>query len=155
MYIKLFLNFSSTWNSIWQRQEGSALTLLVFRTKQGTWHKQIQMMKGYGFPSTRTTNLVRLIFGSQYSIGNPTLSQVQLTRIWSINFDFWNTIFQPMVFPFVGKFMTDHCKLSFPHPLFVHAFMCSYAARFTCPNKRACSQAVQETPIELRKVSPE
>ena len=52
MYIKLFLNFSSLWNSIWQRQEGSALTLLVFRTKQGTWHKQIQMMKGYGFPSS-------------------------------------------------------------------------------------------------------
>ena len=76
-------------------------------------------------------------------------------KIWSINFDFWNTIFQPMVFPFVGKFMTDHCKLSFPHPLFVHAFMSSCAARFACPNKRACSQAVQETPIELRKVSPE
>ena len=52
-------------------------------------------------------------------------------------------------------FMTDHCKLSFPHPLFVHVFMCSCAARFACPNRRACSQAVQETPIELRKVSPE
>ena len=35
-------------------------------------------MKGSAFPSTRTTNSVRLILGSQYSIGNPTLSHVQL-----------------------------------------------------------------------------
>ena len=40
----------------------------------------------------------------------------------SINFDFRNVIFQPMVFPFVWakykwKFMRDRCKLSFPRPL--------------------------------------
>ena len=43
-------------------------TLLVFRTKQGAWHKQIQLMKSFHFPSTRTTNSVRLILGSQYSL---------------------------------------------------------------------------------------
>ena len=40
----------------------------------------------------------------------------------SINFDFRNVIFQPMVFPFVWakykwNFMRDGCKLSFPWPL--------------------------------------
>ena len=43
-------------------------TLLVFRTKQGAWHKRIQLMKSFHFPSTRTTNSVRLILGSQYSL---------------------------------------------------------------------------------------
>ena len=41
-------------------------------------HLGVQLMKGSDFPSTRTTNSVRLILGSQYSIGNPTLSHVQL-----------------------------------------------------------------------------
>ena len=40
----------------------------------------------------------------------------------SVNFDFRNVIFQPMVFPFVlakykWNFMRDRCKLSFPLPL--------------------------------------
>ena len=40
----------------------------------------------------------------------------------SINFDFRNVIFQPIVFPFVWvkykwNFMRDRCKLSFPRPL--------------------------------------
>ena len=40
----------------------------------------------------------------------------------SINFDFRNVIFQPMVFPFVWakykwNFIRDRCKLSFPLPL--------------------------------------
>ena len=39
--------------------------LLVFRTKQGAWHKRIKLMKVSDFPSTRTTNSVRLILGSQ------------------------------------------------------------------------------------------
>ena len=43
-------------------------TLPVFRTKQGASHKGIQPMKGFHFPSTRTTNSVRLILGSQYSL---------------------------------------------------------------------------------------
>ena len=43
-------------------------TLPVLRTKQGTWHKGIQQMKGFHFPSTRTTNSVRLILGTQYSL---------------------------------------------------------------------------------------
>ena len=41
-------------------------------------HLGVQLMNGSDFPSTRTTNSVRLILGSQYSIGNPTLSHVQL-----------------------------------------------------------------------------
>ena len=53
-------------------------TLLIFRTKESAWHKWIQLMKGSDFQSTRTTNSVRLILSSQYSIGNPTLSHVQL-----------------------------------------------------------------------------
>ena len=36
-------------------------TLLLFRTKQGAWHKLIHLMKGSDFPSTRTTNSVRPI----------------------------------------------------------------------------------------------
>ena len=52
-------------------------TRLVFRAKQGAWHKQIQLTKG-DFPSIRTTNSVRLILGSKYSIDNPTLSHEQL-----------------------------------------------------------------------------
>ena len=43
-------------------------TFLVFRTKQGAWHKRIQLRKGFHFPSTRTVNSVRLILGSQYSL---------------------------------------------------------------------------------------
>ena len=40
----------------------------LFRPKQGAWHKRIQLMKGFDFLSTRTTNSVRLIVGSQNSI---------------------------------------------------------------------------------------
>ena len=46
----------------------ATFTLLVFRTKQGVWQKGIQPRKGFHFPSTRTTNSVRLILGSQYSL---------------------------------------------------------------------------------------
>ena len=55
----------------------------------------------------------------------------------SLNFNFRNVIFQPMVFPFVWakykwRFVRDGCKVSFRRPL---------AARFARPNRRACSQA--------------
>ena len=48
-------------------------------------------------------------------------SRCQLSLL-SINFDFRNVIFQPMVFPFVWakykwKFVRDGCKLSFRRPL--------------------------------------
>ena len=49
----------------WALESLFTFALLVFRTKQGVWHKRIQLMKGSHFPSTRTTNLVRLILGSQ------------------------------------------------------------------------------------------
>ena len=53
--------------------EGSAWTgrlnlSSLFRPKQGAWHKRIQLMKCFDFLSTRTTNSVRLVVGSQYSI---------------------------------------------------------------------------------------
>ena len=206
--------------------------LLVFRTKQGAWHRRIQRMKGSHFPSTRTTKSARLILGSQYAIGNPTLSHVQLCdnhttnepvcfglrqllnlgsnimplwtkfdtqttvishrrrkrlsssagllfrsefsdrrhntgfgnksivflhfqrkfregqlRLLSINFDFRNVIFQPMVFPFVSakykwKFMRDRCKLSFPLPSRLCRSLARFCPdRFARPNRRACSQA--------------
>lgn len=35
-------------------------TLLIIRTKQGIWHKQIQLRKGFDFSSTRSTNSVQL-----------------------------------------------------------------------------------------------
>ena len=143
-------------------------------------------MKGFHFPSTRTTKSIRLILGSQYSLyenyigyrndrffshTNPYILNVtqqcrcspmlifracatcdhtspsalraetssryqsdtpekpNLTHrrsgcqlsLLSINFDFRNVIFQPMVFPFVWanyqwNFMRDRCKLSFPLP---------------------------------------
>ena len=117
-------------------------TLLVFRTKQGAWHKRIQLMKGLHFPSTRTINSVRLIHGSQYSLCQ-TLNQTSplvcfegwnpwepnLSRwrrrcelgLLPINFVFRNAIFQPIVFSFFleeckWNFMRDRCKLSFPLP---------------------------------------
>ena len=37
-------------------------TLLVFRNKQGAWHKGTQLMKGFDFPFTTTKNSIRLIF---------------------------------------------------------------------------------------------
>ena len=52
----------------WGHESLFTLTLLVFRTKQGAWHKRKQLTKGFHFPSTRTTNSVWLIFGSQYSL---------------------------------------------------------------------------------------
>ena len=76
-----FWIFSTQWNPIgWRNWRWKAalepgswislitFTLLVFRTKQGAWHKRIQLMKSFRFPSTRTTNSVRLILGSQYSL---------------------------------------------------------------------------------------
>ena len=50
----------------------------VFRTKQGAWHKWIQLMKGFQFPSTRTTNSVRLIFGSQCSLYENYIKRARL-----------------------------------------------------------------------------
>ena len=36
--------------------------LLLFRNKQGAWHKGTQLMKGFDFPFTTTKNSIRLIF---------------------------------------------------------------------------------------------
>ena len=66
----------------------------------------------------------------------------------SINFDFPNVIFHPMLFPFVWakykwKFMRHCCKLSFPQPLMVcRSLVPSRTARFAHPDRRACSQAM-------------
>ena len=57
-------------------------TLPVFRTKQGAWHKRIQPMKGFHFPSTRTTNSVRLILGSQYSLCANYIKRARL--LWGL-----------------------------------------------------------------------
>ena len=72
----MFLTFSTQWNSIgWRNWRWKVVleslftfTLLVFRTKQGAWHKRIQLGKGFHFISTRTINSVQLILGSQYSL---------------------------------------------------------------------------------------
>ena len=53
-------------------------TLPVFRIKQGAWHKWIQLMKGFHFPSTRTTNSVRLILGTQYSLCENYIKRARL-----------------------------------------------------------------------------
>ena len=104
--IWIVLNFPTQWNSIGRKKktlEDSAwnlfnFTLLIFRTKQGAWHKRIQLKRGSDFPSTRTTNTVRLILGSQYSIGNPTLHTYSFARIASnepVYFDGWNKFSVP------------------------------------------------------------
>ena len=123
-------------------------------------------MKGFHFPYTRTTNSVRLILGSQYSLCK-SLNQTSplvcfegwktfLVPIWSlwepnlsyrwrgcqlgllsINFVFWNVIFQPMVFPWAKykwNFMRDHCKL------FLSSAPRSFAARL-CVLARLASLA--------------
>ena len=184
----------------------------LFRPKQGAWHKRIQLMKGFDFLSTRTTNSVRLIVGSQNSIleiehfhtysfqmreshqtspsalraetsfrfqsdrqSSPTEGESDIRPLpvffrsdfsdrrhntgfrdksivflhfsrklrgcqpgmFSVNFDFRNDIFQPMVFPCVWakykwKFMRDSCRLSFLRPL--------AASPLACPERRAGSQ---------------
>ena len=50
----------------------------VFRTKQGAWHKWIQLIKGFHFPSTRTTNSVRLILGTQYFLCENYIKRARL-----------------------------------------------------------------------------
>ena len=55
-------------------------------------------MKGTDFHSKRTTNSVRLIPGSQYAIGNPTLSHVQLC----INYLKRNLVPRVLSYPYVG-----------------------------------------------------
>ena len=52
------------------------------RTKQGAWHKRIQLMKGFHFPSTRSTNSVLLILGSQYSLCENYIKRVRL--LWGL-----------------------------------------------------------------------
>ena len=87
----MFLNFSNQCrNTIgWRNRRWKAaleswleslftFTLLVFRTKQGAWHKRIQLMKGFHFPSTRTTNSVRLILGTQYSLCENYIKRARL-----------------------------------------------------------------------------
>ena len=139
------------------------------------WHKGIQLMKGFYFPSTRTTNSVRLILGSQYSRCENTSNEPLCFEGWnkfsvpiwspwepnlkhrrsgcqlgllSVNFDFRNVIFQPMVFPFVWakykwKFVRDGCKLSFPLPLAASPLARAFSRdSFNSPNRRACSQAI-------------
>ena len=59
----------------------------------------------------------------------------------SIYFDFRNVIFEPMVFRFVKakykwNFMRGRCKFSFARPL--------AASPLARPNRRACSQAIDE-----------
>ena len=128
-------------------------TLLDFRTKQGAWHKRIQLMKGFHFPSTRTINSVRLILGSQYSlceILNQTSPLVCFegwnkfsVPIWSpwepnlsrwrrrcelgllpINFVFRNVIFLPIVFSFV----LAECKWNFMRDRYKLSFPLPLAA---------------------------
>ena len=57
--------FSTQWSS---------LTLLIFRTKQGTWYKQIQLVKGSDF---------LIILSSQHFIGN-TFTH---TALWELHTD--------------------------------------------------------------------
>ena len=86
----MFLNFSTQQNSIGRRNRclKTALeslftfTLPVFRTKQGAWHKGVQLMNGFHFPSTRTTNSVRLILGSQYSLCENCIKRARL--LWGL-----------------------------------------------------------------------
>ena len=66
--------------------------------------------------------------------------------LFSINFDFRNVIFKPMVFPFVWakykwKFVRGRCKLPFLCPSwFRRSLARSRETCFTRPNRRACSQ---------------
>ena len=173
-------------------------------------------MKGFHFPSTRTTNSIRLILGSQYSLyenyigyrndrffslTNPYILNVtqqcrcspmlifracatcdqtspsalraetssryqsdtpekpnltyrrsgcQLSLL-SINFDFRNVIFQPMVFPFVCvKYKWNLWEIivvssPFLGPSRLHRSLArSRETRFTRLNRRACSQAIMQ-----------
>ena len=151
-------------------------TLPVFRTKQGAWHKWIQLMKGFHCPSTRTTNSVRLILFARITSNEPVCIEgwnkfsVPIWSPWepnlthrrsgcqlgllSVNFDFRNVIFQPMVFPFVWakykwKFVRDGCKLSFPLPLAASPLARAFS-RDSFKSPRACSQATYA--IKLRGV---
>ena len=144
----MFLNFSTQLNSIGQRNLywKTALESLfnfhvpVFRTKQGAWHKRIRLNYKLSptYPRLAIFSLRELHQTSPSTLRaetsfryqsdppcEPNLSHkrrgCQLSLL-SINFDFRNVIFQPIVFPLVWakykwNFMRDLCKLSFPLPL--------------------------------------
>ena len=90
-------------------------TLLIFRTKQGAWHKRIQLKRGSDFPSTRTSHTVRLILGLQYSVENPTRHTYSSARIASnepVYFEGWNKFSDSIRSPWEPN-LTHRWRLSY------------------------------------------
>ena len=146
--------FVSLWKVVQTTQYSRRLLSIAITNKNilylSVWTWRIAFScTWFSFPSTRTTNSVRLssarniLFAritsnepvcfegwNKFSVPiwfpwEPNLSHRRrecLLGLLSINFDFRNVIFQPIVFPFVWakykwNFMRDRCKLSFPLPL--------------------------------------
>ena len=136
------------------------------------WHKGKQLMKGFYFPSTRTTNSVRLILGSQYSRCENTSDEPLCFEGWNkFSVPIWSpwehaeeagasltcyqstlisgtSFFSQWYFPSSGRRTNEilwEIVASYP-------FLCpsrlrrslarSCETRLTRPNRRACSQAM-------------
>ena len=87
-------------------------TLLVFRTKQGPWHKRIHVMKGSDFPSTR-----RLETRSDLSSARNILlaihhfhtnSFARITSNEPVCFEGWNKFSVPIWYPENQIWHTDN-----------------------------------------------
>ena len=107
----------------------------------------------FGVSSAITDKTQNTGFGDKsiVSLQFPRKFRVGQLGLLSINFDFRNVIFQPMVFPFVWgkykwKFMSDRYKLSFPRPL--------AASPLARPNKRTCSQERKQGMLGRWKCPP-
>ena len=131
-------------------------TLSVFRTKQGAWHKRIQLSdEGFSFsfhknykldptyPRLAIFSLRELHQTSPSALRAETSSRYQsdptANQIWHTD----DGISQPMVFPFVWakykwKFVRDDCKLLLSS---APSLARSREAHFAYLNRRACSQA--------------
>ena len=104
----MFLNFSTQWNSImqsnrcWKAALESLFTFtpLIFRTKQGPWHKRIHLMKGSDFPSTKQLetqsdlSLARNILLAIHHFH--TYSFARITSNEPICFEGWNKFSVPI-----------------------------------------------------------
>ena len=61
-------------------------TPLVFRTKQGAWHKRIQLMKGSDFLSSGTTNSVAIQHFHTYNFARITVKEPVCLEGWNCKF---------------------------------------------------------------------
>ena len=109
----MFLNFlfnhakkltleGSAWSGRFNLSSLSLFSFSELNKALDTNYKQVQLMKGSNFPSTRTTNSVQLILGWQYSMAIQHFYMYSFLRITSnepICFEGWNKFSVPIWSP--------------------------------------------------------